>query len=117
MKYAIEKSGESAFITLQEDKLDTRVAPDLKSEFVYLFNEGIRFAALDIHQATFADSSGIGALLMANRLANQNDGAFFVVGVQEPVQKLLEVSRVDSVLRLKSTLDEARAEITHMLAV
>ncbi|RZK28422.1 MAG: anti-anti-sigma factor, partial [Hymenobacter sp.] len=41
MKYSIDKKESYTVITIDEKKLDTTVAPDLKSEFVKLNAEGI----------------------------------------------------------------------------
>jgi anti-anti-sigma factor len=114
MRYSIDRQGNFASIILQEEKLDTSVAPDLKSQFVVLTNEGITHLVLDIGSVSFADSSGLSALLVANRLTRQNDGTFALCGIQTSVQKLLEISHLTSVLTIYATRQEAEAELRTM---
>jgi anti-anti-sigma regulatory factor len=53
------------------------------------------------------DSSGLSAILTANRLW-KNLGTFVLTGVQhENVRKLIEISRLDSVLNILPTISES----------
>jgi len=55
----------------------------------------------------FVDSSGLSAILTANRLW-KGFGAFIITGVNFPaVKKLIEISRLDSVLTIIPTLQES----------
>ena len=49
MKYTIDKKENYTIITIDEKKLDTSIAPDLKSEFVKLNAEGITNLILDLN--------------------------------------------------------------------
>lgn len=107
MKYSIEKEDKYTVFRLAEDNLNSLVAPALKSELVILSNEGIRNLILDFSGVKFIDSSGLSALLTANRL--WSDGKTMVVAgaLQPNVARLFEISRLDTVLNLIPTLDEA----------
>jgi anti-anti-sigma factor len=107
MKYAIEKKEHYAVLTLQEENLNSVVAPHLKSELVILSNEGVPNLILDLSQVRYVDSSGLSAILTANRLW-KNLGTFVLTGVQhENVRKLIEISRLDSVLNILPTISES----------
>ena len=67
MKYTIDKKDSYTIITIEEKKLDTTVAPDLKSEFVKLNAEGINNLILDLTNVKYTDSSG----LSSSRAARQ----------------------------------------------
>jgi anti-sigma B factor antagonist len=58
MKYTIDKKENYTIITIDEKKLDTSIAPDLKSEFVKLNAEGITNLILDLNNVKYTDSSG-----------------------------------------------------------
>lgn len=107
MKYSIEKEDKYTVFRLAEDNLNSLVAPALKSELVILSNEGIRNLILDFSGVKFIDSSGLSALLTANRL--WSDGKTMVVAgaLQPNVARLFEISRLDTVLNLIPTLEEA----------
>ena len=107
MKYSIDKQEEYAILKLEEDNLNSLVAPVLKSELVILSETGIRNLIIDLSEVRFIDSSGLSAILTANRL--WADGKSFVLtGVEHPsVQKLFEISRLDTVLNIIPSLDES----------
>ena len=62
---------------------------------------------LDLSGVKFVDSSGLSAILTANRLWKEY-GSFLITGVDHPaVKKLIEISRLDSVLTIIPTLQES----------
>ena len=107
MKYSIDKKENYAVLELQEENLNSLVAPNLKSELVILSNEGIANLILDLSKVKYVDSSGLSAILTANRLW-KSLGSYVLTGiVHDPVRKLIEISRLDSVLTIIHTLSES----------
>ncbi len=108
MKYSIEKSDRIAVLNLQEDNLNSIVAPNLKSEFVFLSNEGVPNLILDLTDVKYVDSSGLSAILTANRIW-KNTGSFVLTGIRhDSVRKLIEISRLDTVLTILPTVEESK---------
>ncbi len=92
---------------LEEDNLNSLIAPKLKSEFVILSNEGVSNLIFDLGAVKFVDSSGLSAILTANRLW-KSLGTFVLTGVKHPsVRKLIEISRLNSVLKIVPTVEES----------
>jgi anti-anti-sigma factor len=107
MKYSVDKQADYTVFSLEETNLNSLVAPDLKSKFVVLSNEGVENLILDLSGVEYVDSSGLSAILTANRLWNRI-GMFILTGTNQPnVRKLIEISRLDSVLTITPTLSEA----------
>jgi anti-sigma B factor antagonist len=109
MKFSIDKDkdGRYAVIKLEEKNLNSIVAPDLKSEFVILANEGFNNLIFDLSAVEYIDSSGLSAILTANRLW-KTMGSFILTDVSHPaVQKLIEISRLSAVLTILPTVSEA----------
>jgi len=107
MKYTLDKQDRYATISLNEENLNSVIAPNLKSEFVFLRNEGVRNLILDLTDVKYVDSSGLSAILTANRLWKEY-GAFVICGVNAPsVQRLIKISRLDTILSVMPTLSEA----------
>ena len=107
MKYIIDKQEKYALFNLDEENLNSSNAPNLKSEFVILKNEGIKNLILDLSSVKFVDSSGLSAILTANRLW-QDGGSFILTGVKhENVQKLITISRLETVLKIIPTVSES----------
>lgn len=107
MKYSVDKQEKYTVFKLEETNLNALLAPELKSKFVILFNEGIRNLILDLSVVEYVDSSGLSAILTADRLWKQL-GSFVLTGVQHPsVEKLIEISQLDDVLTIIPTLSES----------
>jgi len=107
MKYSVDKQERYSIFTLNELSLNSIIAPDVKSEFVIFRNEGVKNLVLDLANVKFVDSSGLSAILTANRLW-KGFGLFVITGVDHPaVKKLIEISRLDSVLTIIPTVEEA----------
>jgi anti-sigma B factor antagonist len=107
MKFSIDKQERFAVFTLNEKNLNSIIAPNLKSEFIFLSNEGIRNLIFDISGVEYADSSGLSSILTANRIWKDN-GNFIIAGTQSAaVKKLIEISKLNSILTIIPTIDES----------
>lgn len=107
MKFILDKQERYTIFKPEEDNLNSLIAPQLKSEFVILANEGINNLILDLGSVRYVDSSGLSAILTARRLWTQL-GSFVVTGVEHPaVKRLVEISKVDSVLTILPTVSES----------
>jgi len=107
MKYSIEKSDKYTVIELNEDKLDTLKAPRLKSEFITLYQSGTTNLILNMNQVKYVDSSGLSSILVANRMSQEAQGKLVLSQVSEHVMKLIKISRLDSILTILPTVEEA----------
>lgn len=112
LKYKIEKEERYALMTLNVENLNSLIAPDLKSKFVKLSTEGeITNLILNLGEVEYVDSSGLSAILTANRLWKAL-GSFVLTGVRsESVKKLIKISHLDSVLTILPTVEESKEYI------
>lgn len=94
-------------MTLEEENLNSLLAPDLKSEFVIFKNEGITNLVINLSNVKYIDSSGLRSILTGNRLWKEN-GLFILTEINHvAVKKLIEISRLDSILTIIPTLEES----------
>jgi len=108
MKYSIDKQERFTVFSLNEEKLNSLIAPDLKSELIVQKNEGVKNLILDMSAIQFVDSSGLSALLTGNRLWNE-ENTFILAGIEsESVHKLIKISRLDSVFIIIPSIQEAK---------
>jgi len=107
MKYSINKEEKFCILKLNEDKLDTTLAPKLKSELVTLNAEGIQNLIMDLSDVKYSDSSGLSAILVGNRVFGEGDGIFVVASPTDHVMKLIRISHLDSVLNIAYSVEEA----------
>ncbi len=108
MKYSIDKQEHYSLIQINEEKLDTIVAPELKSELVKINAEGVKSVVLDVSSVKYIDSSGLSSILVANRLCDNSNGKLILTGVTDHVMKLFKISQLESVLTILNTIEEAR---------
>ncbi|MFN3997240.1 STAS domain-containing protein [Algoriphagus sp.] len=107
MKYTIDKKEQYVVFAPLEEKIDSLLAPKLKSELLTIHAEGYANIVLDMSQVKYVDSSGLSALLVGDREFGRNGGIFIISGVQDHVMKLLKISMLDKKLNLVTTLEEA----------
>jgi anti-sigma B factor antagonist len=105
--FEIDRQEKYSVIRIKVDKLDSNVAPALKSELVVLNSDGVRNMIIDMTEARYCDSSGLSSILVANRLCKNAHGSFVLTGLQEPVKKLIAISQLDSILSIAPTLVES----------
>ncbi|MBS4072771.1 MAG: STAS domain-containing protein [Algoriphagus sp.] len=107
MKYTIDKKEQYVVFSPMEEKIDSLLAPKLKSELLTIHAEGYANIVLDMSSVKYVDSSGLSALLVGDREFGRNGGIFLISGVQEHVMKLLKISMLDKKLKLVNSLEEA----------
>lgn len=111
MKYSVDKKEQYVIFTLQEEKLDSSLSPQLKSELLTVHAEGYRNLILDMGHVKYTDSSGLSALLVGNRTFSEEGGIFIISSPQEHVQKLIKISMLDKVLNVVANHEEAAEAI------
>ena len=107
MEFKIEKFDNYTQIEVVIDKLDTHIAPSLKSELVLIAGNGEKNIVLDLSNCRYCDSSGLSAILVANRLCKNANGIFVLAGLQTAVERLITISQLDTVLNIAKTVEEA----------
>src|SRR5437879_2099925 len=107
MKFSIDKQEKYVVFKLHEQKLNTLIAAELKSELLLLNTQGYNNIVLDLTESLYCDSSGLSAILVGNRLCRNSSGAFVITGLSEAVRKLIQISQLDQVLTITPTLTDA----------
>ena len=107
MEFKIEKLKNYTFIQVLEEKLDTHIAPTLKSELVLVSGNGEKNIVLDLSKCRYCDSSGLSEILVANRLCKNANGTFVLTGLNDAVERLITISQLDTVLNIAVSVDEA----------
>ena len=107
MNYEINSNDNYTIVTCNLEKLDTTVAPELKSQLLLLNKSGVSNYILDLSSVKYCDSSGLSALLVGNRFAKTAEGAFVICGLQPSVNKLITISQLHNVLNITTSQSEA----------
>ncbi len=106
MKFSIDRQDQYTIIAFDEEKLDSTVSPEVKSEFVTLQAEGVQNLIVDLGTVKYSDSSGLSALLVGNRLFAEK-GSFVLCKINDHVMKLINISQLDKVMDILPTVEES----------
>jgi len=97
-----------------EGEFDVANAPQIIEEGERLLADGQQ-VILDLSDATFIDSSVIHALLHVEAVARQNDRVVVLqLGTAPIVERVIEITKIDRVLRRVSTRAEALGRIREL---
>ena len=107
MDFETLKISDYTLIKVLSDRLDTNNAPDLKSELVAINTNGEKNIILDVSNCEYCDSSGLSAILVANRLCEDSIGTFILTGLQTDVEQIIRISMLHTVLIITETVEEA----------
>ena len=107
MEFKIDKFENHTLIKVMEEKLDTHVAPTLKSELVLVSGNGEKNIILDLGNCRYCVSSGLSAILVANRLCKNASGMFVLTGLNDAVERLITISQLDTVLNISDSVEQA----------
>lgn len=100
MSFTVEKKEHYVLIRPELEKMDSTVSPDLKAEIVFQNGKGEKNLVIDLSEVKYIDSSGLSAILVANRLCKSCHGVLVLTGVNDSVMKLISISQLDSILNI-----------------
>ncbi|MEO0581776.1 MAG: STAS domain-containing protein [Bacteroidota bacterium] len=104
MRFEVNVEDQYTEFKLLEENLNSRISPDLKAEFV---KRDFKNLVLNLSMVKYADSSGLSAILRANKLCMDKEGMLVICCVQPHVEKLITISQLQTVLTLLPTSEEA----------
>jgi len=105
--YTIEELEKYTLIKVHEDKFTAKISPELKAELVVLNGKKIKNFIIDLSEVGYCDSSGLSVILVANRIAKENNGCLVLCNLNATIMKLIDISQLASVLNITPTLSEA----------
>lgn len=103
----ITKMSTYTLVEILAERLDIQIATSLKSNLVQLNGNREKNIVLDLSNCSYCDSSGLSAILVANRLCKNSGGIFVLCGLQEAVDRLIVISQLDSVLKIVPNKEKA----------
>ncbi len=100
------ESGYSCLKVLR-NRFDTLISPEIKAQLVLLSNGGARNIIMDLEDCEYCDSSGLGAILVGNRLCEGTEGTFILCNLSVGVEKIIKLAMLDTILLITSGFKEA----------
>ncbi|GAB4289392.1 MAG: hypothetical protein Kow0098_07340 [Ignavibacteriaceae bacterium] len=112
MNFEIKRIDDITIFKLNERKLDTNISGLLKGEFTLLLKvEGVNKLILDLSDVEACDSSGLSAILVANRILSSNNGSMRIASPSDKVYSLIKITQLDRVLPVSETVEAAMEEM------
>lgn len=90
-----------------DGRLNMVSAPKLREFITTVIADGSNRIVLNLHDITFMDSSGLGALIGCLKAARQAGGDLRIASVQPQVKMVLQLTSMDKVLTSYATTEEA----------
>ena len=106
MKLSTEKIDDVIVVTVLTEVLDASNAEEFKTAIAPILEENNK-VVFEISQIKFMDSSGCGTLLSFLRQLKTSSGTLKLCRAQEPVRTLFELVRIDRIIEIFDTKEEA----------
>ncbi|MBE0557834.1 MAG: STAS domain-containing protein [Proteobacteria bacterium] len=107
MQFEVKNNGAVTIFRLKEKKLDATISPELKGEFLILCSGQTKQLIIDVTDVEFCDSSGLSALLIAERKMRELGGVVKLAGVHKKVLSLIKISHLDRAFSIYDTVAKA----------
>ncbi len=103
MNIEVVKHAATTTLRINEKKMDSSISPELKGEFLILCKPKVETLVVDLGNVEFCDSSGLSALLIADRKMKEHGGRVRLVNVNKKVASILKISMLDRVFEIESS--------------
>ncbi len=107
MKFSIENQDNVVIFQLKNLNLDSEISAQLKAKLLILIQPDIEALIIDLTNVEYVDSSGLGALLLAQRQMKEFGMTIILVGVSENVQSMFRISQIHDVFLYADTIRDA----------
>ena len=90
-------------------EIDLHVSPALTQSLNAMMEKKPERIVIDLSDATYIDSAGLAALILAMQKIEAYGGRFFLTGVHETMRSIFETSRLDQIFQIFPDVDAALA--------
>lgn len=92
---SVEALGETCVVTVTQERITAEAAADLFTLILELIGDGARRFVLDMQNATYLDSAGLGVLVRLLRRLDEDGGRIALANVNPYVASLFRITRLD----------------------
>ena len=90
-------------------EIDIYTTPQFKEAVSAAINENKPAIVINMERVTYMDSSGFGTLLSATKRLRPLDGSLYLTGCNEAIQRMLQITRLNTIFGVYASEDEALA--------
>lgn len=111
MEYSHEIINDIVVLKLSGDLIGENHGPELISIIDDAINDDIVFGAIDLEDVRYINSSGIGVLITMLTKFRNKGGQVALIKPSESVEKLLMITKLNSIFIIVANLDLAFSEL------
>lgn len=108
MSFSLERTDDVAIVTVDGQLVVTN-RQEFKQAILDAVEQGARLVVVDFTTSGYIDSSGLGALVSLSRRLRESGGDLRLVGLNEDLRTLFELTRLDALFPLYATRADALA--------
>src|SRR5262245_49906609 len=90
-------------------EIDLHVSPALTESLNAMTEQKPERIVIDLSRATYIDSAGLAALILAMQTVEAYGGRFFLTGLHETMRSIFQSSRLDQIFQIFPDVDAALA--------
>jgi anti-sigma B factor antagonist len=90
-------------------EIDIYTTPQFKEAVSEAIDQNKPAIVINMTKVTYMDSSGFGTLLSATKRLRPLDGALYLSGCNEAIQRMLQITRLNTIFGVYGTEEEAIA--------
>jgi anti-anti-sigma factor len=106
--FKLKKEEKYILLKILVSKIDASNSLEFKQTFLSFREQNIpKNLILSLSEVKYIDSSGLSAILVANKVCTEAGGIMILCGVSEHVMKLVKISQLDKILDILPTEEEA----------
>jgi anti-anti-sigma factor len=111
MKFTIENDNKIVVFTIKERIVGAEFAPELKTKILIEAQPDIKAMIFELSNVESMDSSGLGALLLANRQLRDFAVPVFIVNANNFILNLMKMTKLDQIFEFSENVEQAKSEI------
>jgi anti-sigma B factor antagonist len=108
MSFTTEQTADALIVTVDGQLVVTN-RQEFKQAILDAVEQGTRLVVVDFSQSGYIDSSGLGALVSLSRRLREAGGDLRLVGLNDDLRTLFELTRLDALFPLYATRADALA--------
>ncbi len=109
METRVERIPGGIVVVRPRGRLDIVAGPEVRRRLSEAIDAGYRNVVVDLAEVPFMDSTGLAALISGLKAARHAGGDLRIASLNNQVRVILELTRLDRVLRFYPTVEDATA--------
>jgi anti-anti-sigma factor len=107
MQYSFKTENDILIVVINEKRATVDFSAELKEDLIQKIEESNKNVVIDLSATEFVDSSFLGTLVAGLKKATMKSGDLKIVGLQQPVRAMFELTRLYRIFDIFENVDDA----------